>query len=502
MAPKPDQPAHRSDALFGRGNTENLGRRTARGGVFTMTGQIAGFVITMGSTAVLARLLTPADFGIIAKVTAIVGVFGLLKDMGLSMATIQRDRITRQQIDTLFWINVLIGFVLMLMIAAAAPLIGWFYDDPRTVGVTLILAATALLGTLPLQQRALLSRNMRFGSLVLIQVTNQVIGSGVTIYLAYTGWSYWALAMTGLVSNFTALIMLMLATGWFPGPPVRNSGVRSMLKFGGQLSTGGVATYLVQNFDNVMIGRFWGAEQLGLYSKAFALLFQPFRVITGPLNAVIIPALSRAQDDPPRFRELYLRALNLALLVQVPVVGLSVAAAPDLIMMILGEQWMDAVPIFYALSLACLVVTMGPVTNWPINSLGLGRKAVEVSIFNVCATLPIVFVGLPYGAIGVAWAVGLARIPIRLAAIQYILEDTPVQFRDVLRVLRWPFLTSAIACGITVYVRHDLLGMTAGPLRLLVIAAAFSLLYVGLLFAWPPARRALMRGLQDLKRMR
>src|SRR5690606_19203223 len=156
--------------------TKHLRRRTMRGGAITVSSQGVKFALRLGSTAVLARLLTPADFGLIAMVTVVTGFVEMFKDAGLSMATIQRERITHAQVSTLFWINVALSALIMLLIAALAPAIAWFYGEPRLLPITLALSGTMIFGGLAVQHQALLRRQMQFGRLATIEITSMAAG--------------------------------------------------------------------------------------------------------------------------------------------------------------------------------------------------------------------------------------------------------------------------------------------------------------------------------------
>ena len=287
----------------------DLKGRSVRGGAVTMAGQGVRFFLQMGSTVVLARLLTPQDFGLIAMVTAVTGFVMMFKDMGLSMATVQRAEVNHAQISTLFWINVTLSLGVMLVTAALAPAIAWFYGEPRLTWITLALAGAFIFGGLTIQHQALLRRNMRFGTLALIGIISMVMGIVAAIIAAWYGAGYWALVIMQLAGAITGAIAVWVVCGWRPGLPVRRSGVREMLAFGGNLTGFNVINYFARNADNLLIGKFWGSGPLGLYSKAYGLLMLPLRQINAPLSAVAIPALSRLKDEPERYRNYYIKAV-------------------------------------------------------------------------------------------------------------------------------------------------------------------------------------------------
>jgi O-antigen/teichoic acid export membrane protein len=222
--------------------------------------------------AVLARLLTLQDFGLISMVTAFTGLASLFRDMGLSMATVQRPHIDHAQVSTLFWVNVAISVVITSITAMLGPLIAWFYGEPRLKWITIVSAVAFIFGGLTVQHQALLRRQMRFTALAIIDVGSMLAGIIVAITSSLYGAGYWALVLNQLVVGITTAMGVWLLCDWRPGLPVGHSGVRSMLAFGGNLTGANVLNYFVRNFDNILIGWYWGAQQLGLYTRAYQLL--------------------------------------------------------------------------------------------------------------------------------------------------------------------------------------------------------------------------------------
>ena len=183
--------------------SQNLAQKSVRGGAFTMTGQAIQFILRTTGTVVLARLLTPNDYGLFGMVAVIVGFAQMFKDAGLSMATVQKDSISHEQISTLFWINVLISIFLGICVLAASPLVTMFYGRPELTAVTAVLSISFIISGLMIQHQALLRRHMQFGTLAIIQIASQFITLVVTIVLALFGWRYWAL-VAGAIT--TALV--------------------------------------------------------------------------------------------------------------------------------------------------------------------------------------------------------------------------------------------------------------------------------------------------------
>src|SRR5207253_617340 len=181
----------------------DLKGRTISGAFITIVAQGAQFLLSLVSIMVLARLLTPKDFGLFAMVTTVMGYLRVFKDAGLSTATVQREGITQAQVSNLFWINVGLSGAITLLLAACSPLVAWFYREPRLVGITLTLSGTFLLNGLAIQHSALLSRQMRFNALAGITIGSTAIGMAVAIGMALLGCNYWALVISNLVTVMT-----------------------------------------------------------------------------------------------------------------------------------------------------------------------------------------------------------------------------------------------------------------------------------------------------------
>ena len=237
---------------------QNLGGRTARGGVLAITSQALKFVITIGATSIMARLLSPYDYGLIGMVAFVTAFLSTYKDLGLSAATIQRPEITSNQISTLFWINLALSFGITLITIAIAPIVAWFYGEPKLTAITVVTAFGFLLSGLTVQHDALLRRQMRYGALTAIALISLITGYVVGIYMAARGFSYWALVGSQLAVAATSTLSTLILCRWVPGLPKRDTGARSMLRFGGNLTGFATINFFARNLDNLLIGRVWG----------------------------------------------------------------------------------------------------------------------------------------------------------------------------------------------------------------------------------------------------
>jgi O-antigen/teichoic acid export membrane protein len=467
----------------------DLRSRSVRGGLAVATAQATQFALGLISTVVLARLLVPADFGLVAMVAAVGNFLLVFLDLGLGSATVQRADLTRAQVGALFWINVAVGLVLAAVMAGSAPLVARFYGRPELIGVTQALALGIVFGGLSVQHTALLNRQMRFGSLAVVSVISQALGIAAAIASAVAGAGYWALVLLQLVQQACAAAGAWAVCGWTPGRPARSSGVRRLLSFGVGLTGFNLLTALARNLDDILIGRVSGTIALGLYLKSYALLLLPVDRIRGPASAVVVPALSRLQDDPIRFRAYYHKAIRSVVAVGMPAVVFLFVFANEVILLALGDQWRGSIVLFQALAPAAFVETFNTVGSWACTPLGRTGRLVRWQIFATSVMVLSFLVGIRWGALGVAAAFSFSTVALRLPAILFLLEGSPVRPRDLLLALARPACAS-LSAGVILFALRT--GIPPGVDRALVLLAAampFAALYLGVWLMLPGGRQ-------------
>ncbi|HUU43230.1 MAG TPA: lipopolysaccharide biosynthesis protein, partial [Planctomycetota bacterium] len=466
--------------------TDHLGAdlkgRSVRGGTLSVTARVTAFLLRMGSLAVLARLLTPADFGLIAMVTAVIGFMVLFKDLGLSYATIQKKDLTHPQVSALFWINVGLSVVILGVTAALSPVIAWFYEEPQLVGITLALAAGFLFSGLTTQHRALLRRQMRFGTLAVVEVSAALAGVGAGIISALFGAGYWALVLMILTTEAGMTVGVWMVSGWRPGFPRGRSGVRALLAFGGYLTGFRLVNYFARNLDNILIGRVWGGRALGLYAKAYNLLLLPLSQINEPLGEVVFPALSHIRDDRPRFRDYYLKSLSMLTLVTAPTSILCLVLADEIILTVLGPQWTEAGDIFRLLAIGALIQPLMSSANWLYIPTGRTRELLKFGSIGVALIVVSFFVGLPHGATGVALCYSCAVLLWAWPCMHFAARDTLVDWRGILDAVRHPVLGALVSGALVLALRSLLADVLTAWAVLLIGAAVMGAAYVLLVF--------------------
>lgn len=467
-----------------------------------MIAQGLKFILKMAATILLARLLSPEDYGLIGMVAVVINFVGQFKDLGLSVATVQRAEIDHNQVSTMFWINVALSCLIMGLCAALAPVLAWFYGEPRLSEITLVLAVTFFISGLSVQHQALLRRQMRFATLAQIDIISMFISTSLGIVAAWYGAGYWSLVVLQISAELINTVGVWLTCSWRPGPPVRRSGVRPLLVMGSNFTGFSILTYIAFHFDDILIGWQLGAQELGLYDKAYQLLLIPLVQISIPIRNVAVPTLSHLQTEIDRYRAYYHKALLLMTTFGMPLVAFTFVAADNLILVLLGEQWENVVPLFRVLALAGFLSTFSMAAGWVFISFGRTDRQFRWSIIASTVTAIAFIIGLQWGTIGIAAAYSISRLIIQPLEIVYCYRGLPLRISELVNTLSRPAFASLSAAAAVFAIDQTLLGGMDRAIALLVTALFYGLFYLGVWTILPNGRQTLGNMFQLIKELR
>ena len=459
----------------------DLKRKSVVGGVAAVSGQGVRFVVQTATIMALARLLSPEDFGLQGMVVALTAFLGLFRDAGLGSATVQKHEITYEQTSTLFWINVAVGAILAALCAALAPLVVTFYHEPRLYWVVIVSGLAFLFNGLAAQHGALLQRGMHFVTQAKIDVLALAVSSAVGVVMALFGCRYWSLVGMAVTNSLVTMALFWSAVRWIPGPPRRRCGLRSMLHFGGLATCNGFVVFLAWNAEKILLGRFWGADALGLYGRAFQLVTLPVQQLNSAVGNVAFPSLSRIQHDAGRLARSFLKGYSVLISLTVPVT-ISCALFPDeIVRLVLGAKWMEAAPIFRLLAPVALVFAVANPLSWLVMSTGRAGRALSISV----ATTPLVIVGivlgLSHGPKGVALGYSLAMTLLIIPIAAWSKHGTGITWADLWRATKPPFLSGLLAGAAGLLVTLTLEGSLPPMLYLMTGLAVVSAIYAWVL---------------------
>jgi PST family polysaccharide transporter len=387
------------------------------------------------------------------------------------MATVQRASITHAQTSTLFWINLAVGGMLAALCTAAAPILATFYHEPRLLSITIVLGAGFLFGGASAQHRAIMHRDMRFRVLTMIDIVSLLVSIAVGIGMAAAGLGYWALVGMTTCSTVVSVLGTWAAGGWLPGLPRWGAEVGSMLRYGGTLTLNSIIVYLAYNLDKVFLGRFWGAETLGIYGRAYNLMNLPTQNLNAAIAHVAFPALSRLQDDPKRLRSYFLKGYGLFLSLVMPLTMGCALFADDIIRVFLGSKWGAAAPVFRFLAPTILSFGFINPFGWLLQATGRAVRSLLIAFLIAPLVILGYLAGLRYGANGVAAGFSVTTALLVVPVILWSAHGLPIAAVDALKSIMRPFLSILVAANTTLAASR-LISLLDPPLLRLTVASA------------------------------
>ncbi|WP_427115764.1 lipopolysaccharide biosynthesis protein [Pseudarthrobacter scleromae] len=379
-----------------------LSQSAARGGITTIVVQALRMVISLGTTMVVARILSPGDFGLVAMVTSLAGLAEILRDFGLFNAAIQARSLTQGQKSNLLWLNFALGLTAAVIIYFSASAIAAFYDEPRLEQIVQLFSLTFIFNGLATQFRAEITRNLKFLQINLCEILPQLIACSVSIYLAYTGISYWALVIQHVITAFLGLILATTLSGWMPGLPSRKENMRKLMGYGSTLTGTQLLSYLVRNIDTIALGKIFGPTAVGFYDRAYQVLLLPLGQINAPLTRVAVPVLAKIQDDKIRFEAYLQRAQLVACYVTVTIFAITAALAPSIVVVLFGSNWSQSGDILRLLAVGGIFRSLMQITYWTYLAKGMTKTQLKFDLVVLPIVAACMLLGLTWGPLGVA----------------------------------------------------------------------------------------------------
>jgi O-antigen/teichoic acid export membrane protein len=362
--------------------------------------------LQLAQVAVLARLLAPQDYGLMAMVGVVLGFAGLFADMGINSAFVQRQNVSEDERSSLFWLNVGLSAALSMLVVVLSPVLAGWFGDTRLTPLLMLAASTFVIAALGQQVRMNAEKALNFRPVVLLEVAAALLGFGTAVGAALAGWGVYALIAGGLVSTIggTVLAWLFLADGWRPLWRFRLADVRSYMGFGGALVANNLVNEVNRNIDLMLGGRLLGATALGLFSMPRNIVFQIQGMVNPIITRVGFPLIAQVQADISRVRAIYLKTLNMTASTNAPIyIGIAFFA-PEVVRVVLGPKWLVAADLLRLLTVWGLLRSTGN----PVGSLLLGMGRADLSLkWNLGLLFvvpPALWGGSQYGTVGLAWA--------------------------------------------------------------------------------------------------
>ena len=460
------------ERFFGENKAHpGLGRKSIHSGIALVIARSVNILVQVGSTILLARLLSAEDYGLVAMVFALVSFAPMLIDLGTTDAFVQKTHVTRVDVSTLFFINVAIGAGLALLFVGLSPLIAAFYGEPTLVGIALAASLMFVFTALSTQHFALLRRAMDFQRLALIETASNVISSIIAIAMAFTGWGYWALVAKPILQSGLAAFGVWLSCPWLPQRPRMTPAVREMLRFGLGVTGFTMTDSVARSTDRVALGYFYGAGSLGYFQNALLLYENLLSLLTTPLHNVAVSSLSKLKNEVEALKRAWSAALSsLTFLACLGFASLAVIG-DDFVVLLLGEKWEPAGPLLCIFAIRGIAHVVERTLGWLHVAAGRSDRWMRWGFFSAVFQLAALLIGVPFGLIGVATAHAIATFCLFLPALVYAGQPFGIGTRDVLRVVGPQMVAALVTAAIGHTAQVMLLADYSHLLRLTISVA-------------------------------
>lgn len=429
-----------------------------RGVLWTSGAQIGRQGMQLLTMTVLARLLLPSDFGLLAMVSVINAFAALFVEMGFGAALVQRPDLSDRHLTSVFWVTAAVGATIALILAAGAPVVAAFYQEPVLTHVTRVLSVQLFAAGLGVVPRALLIRAHDFRGIAVVELWATAVGGGAALVVTTLGAGIWGLvtytlATTGLsTAGYFARVR-----PWRPGAAVSLEAVRQLLGFSVNLLGFNVVNYWARNADNLLIGRVLGSSQLGAYSLSYQIMVLPIQHVPNVFGQVMFPILSSLHDSPDEARKTYKHAVQVIALISFPLMTILCISAPELVDVVLGAEWSRVSGLLRILAVAGLAQTVGVTVGWIWQAMGRTDVMFRWGVFASVATVLSIVTGLRWQVEGVATCYALCIVVLTPLSLHIAGSLIRVTLLDFARVLAPPGIAAVMMAATGVFVRAALL---------------------------------------------
>ena len=471
-----DRVLDRHDAKAAAGTS---GQRVRQGARWLGAGNAASQATRVASTVVLARLLTPRVYGLVALVNVVTGFFErVLGDTGTTVALVRNPEITQRLASSVFWFNLTMGALTTATFVVAGGPIASFLGEPGAAGLVRALGCMALLNASCYVPRALLRRQARFRNLAVSNYVNVIVTAGASIGLAVAGWDEWALVVGSLTGSAAWVVSIWLMSPWRPSFAFSRGSLKQISGFSFNFSLNNLFGYFTDSGDRFVVGRFLGSTDLGFYGLANRLLKYPLQTSTQTYREVMLPTLARLQDDHAELRRVYLRSVSgIAFALLPATVAVSVLAEP-LVLTFLGAKWRDAIPLVSIIALVAALQAITTTTGALYSVAGRSDLLLRWGVASALVTMVFYSVGTIWDVEGVAAAYLAAIVVLTYPSFRLSFGLVGLSFRRLVLTLTPTILATAVAAAVMFAARLGAEEAGAGPgLQLLTGAAAGGLTY-------------------------
>ena len=453
--------------------------------IWSLISQFSNFGLSLIITIFLARVILPQEYGIVDLALTVTAFFMIFADGGIVWSIIREKLIKDEEVVNLFWINTLLGLFLSLLCFYSSSYISQFYNHQELKPVLEWLSLIFLITGISTPYQMWIKRQMQFKRLTLIQLFSTMIGGFLAFYFAYNNYGYWALVILNLSKASLLLIFLFIFSDMPKGFYKFNIEIKHLIKFGLGLMGFSIVNYLARNLDNVLIGKYLGAEELAFYTKAYFLMFLPSTLSTGALSGLMVSVLSKYQDDNEKFQLIYSKMLRAIFLITLPVTGYFLIFPEDPINLLYGSNWTGSILLLQLLGIATITQPLYNTMGWTYTAVGKSKEMFKWGIFSSIILSLNFIIGIQWGAEGIAISYSITMgIFVFIYGLRQAHIVSNIKFSKSILMIIPVFIIGFISLSTIKLIDIFYLHLDSSLISILIKILILLLIYIALLYAY------------------
>lgn len=483
----------------------NYKKTAISGGIWTFGAQAFIIVVQLASITILARLLSPSDFGLIGMLAVVTGFLGLFGDCGLITAIVQRPNVNQEDLSRIFRLTAILGLILCILTIIAGFFTSILVKEPRINLIAPWMGLCYFLTALESVPLGILRRNLQFRGIAIRDLSVRTLSFSAALLSALAGHGYWALVIQSVSASSISLVFTMIAAKYLPtAKPSSWHAVKSYLRFGAEFTVSNGASYLTHNLDSFLVGKYWGIETLGIYSRSRALMVAPMNQIMGPVGSVLMPIFCKISNNNEQTLRWLDRICFISLMTAAPLAAFVIVGAEELVQIFLGVGWDSAIPIFKWLAITIFITPFGTFLYIALIASGKTRLLIQWTWLEAIIACSVVAISAPHGAVATAAAYGLSGLVFRVfIGITITSKAGIISFKNYIKKYSLGIIYAVIWVAY-LYGVHQLFieNMTNNYIKILLLALFCFLGFGFLLCVIPRGRHEVLNFIKIIKDLR
>jgi PST family polysaccharide transporter len=458
----------------------SLKQKTISGIAWNTIGKISNQILQFILSVILMRLLLPSDYGLLAMAMVLIGFAGIFSEFGFSSALIQNQNITESHKSSIFWLNIIIGSILTLLFFIFADTFAQFYNNENLTKVIKYLSFSFVISSINIVPGTLLQKEMRYDVINKIDVSIVLLSGILSVFMAFNGWGVMSLVFQSLFSQIVKVPLLYLSTKWKPKFIFNKNSIKELFSYSAYLTGFSIINYGARHSDDLLIGKFMGAESLGIYSRAYSLMLMPITQVISLVSNVMFPALSSIQNDKERVKRIFINVIQTIAFITFPMMIGLIAVADNFILGIFGSKWAEVTPIIQILAFVGVLQTIGNPSGWIYTSQGKTDWMFWWGVFGSGSAVIAIVIGVLIGSIySVAMAYLIINIILAYPVIAIPGKLINMKFSEVYSSVLSILFVSIIMAVIVFFIGKLLPKSLPASIKLIIQVLLGAIIYLG-----------------------